>query len=305
MKNIFVYSFYRFKTINNTGQVKIILNNFLKDKQIRGTILVANEGINGTISGSKKDLNALIKLLKFIIKIRILEIKINKTSFIPFNRMKVRIKNEIVSLGQGPIDVKKHRGKLVNPENWNSIIRDKNTKVIDVRNEFEIGIGNFDGSINPKTKSFREFPNSIKKMKIQKNSKIAMYCTGGIRCEKASAYLRLAGYKNIFQLNGGIIKYLEYIHDNETKKSLWNGECFVFDERVTINKNLRKGKYLQCYGCRRPITKKDTLSSEYKKGVYCPYCFNERSTEQKNRSLSRQKQIDINAEHMRFLSKKI
>ena len=142
-------------------------------------------------------------------------------------------------------------------------------------------------------------------MKIQKNSNIAMYCTGGIRCEKASAYLRSEGYKKIFQLNGGIIKYLEYINDNKVKKSLWNGECFVFDGRVTINKSLRKGKYLQCYGCRRPITKKDTLSSEYKKGVCCPYCFNERSAEQKKRSLSRQKQIDINAEHMRFLLSKI
>ena len=190
MNNLFVYSFYTFKIINNIGHVKTIFDNFLKEKYIKGTILVANEGINGTISGSKKDLDEFIDLLKYSIKLKTLAIKANKTNIHPFNRMKVRIKNEIVSLGQGSIDVCKYRGNLVNPETWSSLISDNNTKVIDVRNEFEISIGKFAGSINPETKSFRQFPNAIKKLNINKNDTIAMYCTGGIRCEKASAYLR-------------------------------------------------------------------------------------------------------------------
>ena len=259
MNNLFVYSFYTFKIINNIGHVKTIFDNFLREKYIKGTILVANEGINGTISGSKKDLDEFIELLKDSIKLKTLAVKVNKTNIHPFNRMKVRIKHEIVSLGQGSIDVCKYRGKLVNPETWNSLISDKNTKVIDVRNEFEISIGKFAGSINPETKSFRHFPSAIKKLNINKNDTIAMYCTGGIRCEKASAYLKLKGYKNVYQLEGGILNYLEY--KQKKKGSLWKGECFVFDKRVTINKHLARGKYKQCYGCRSTITKKDLYDS--------------------------------------------
>ena len=291
MNNLFVYSFFTFKIINNIGHLKTIFDNFLKEKYIKGTILVANEGINGTISGSKKDLDEFIELLKYSIKLKTLAIKTNKTNIHPFNRMKVRIKNEIVSLGQGSIDVCKYRGKLVNPETWNSLISEKNTKVIDVRNEFEISIGKFAGSINPETKSFRHFPNAIKKLNINKNDTIAMYCTGGIRCEKASAYLKLKGYKNVYQLEGGILNYLEY--KQKKKESLWKGECFVFDKRVTINKHLARGKYKQCYGCRSPITKKDLESQHYLKGVHCPKCVHLRSDEQKKNSLMRQKQIDI------------
>lgn len=293
MHNLFVYSFYKFKNIKNITHLKNTLDNFLKEKEIKGTVLVAKEGINGTISGLKKDLDECIKLLKVYLKIRNLEIKINKTKFFPFNRMKVRLKNEIVSLGQGDINVNKYRAKLIDPKTWNSLISDEKIKVIDVRNEFEIAIGNFTGSINPKTKSFRCFPSAIKKLNINKNDKIAMYCTGGIRCEKASAYLKLKGFKNVYQLNGGIINYLDYFKDKRLE-TLWNGECFVFDQRVTIKKDLEKGSFFQCYGCRRPITKKDIESNKYKKGVHCPYCFNKRTKKQKKGSEDRQKQIDNN-----------
>ena len=288
----FVYTFYRFKKLKNIERYKTIFDNFLLKRKIKGTILIANEGINGSLSGSKKNLDEFLKFMKSNLNIRQLDLKINQTNFFPFNRMKVRLKNEIVSLGQGEINVNKLRGKLIEPENWDNLLSDKNAKIIDVRNEFEIEIGNFLGSINPKTKSFREFPKVFKEMEIKKDDKIAMYCTGGIRCEKASAYLKQKGYKNIFQLKGGIINYLKLKKENN-EKSKWIGECFVFDDRVTVNKNLLKGKYIQCYGCRRPLTLKDVKSAKYRKGVHCPFCINERTEKQLRSSETRQSQIDI------------
>ena len=287
-----IYSFYRFFNHKKKRETKKKLDLFISDKLIRGTVLLADEGINGTISGEKKDLDKIISFIRKILKIRKLNIKINQNSFLPFNRIKIRLKKEIVSLGEGPIDVCKNGAELINPSDWNKVIKDKSTKVIDVRNQFEIEIGKFQNAFNPKTKSFRDFPNRIKEMQLSKDTKIAMYCTGGIRCEKASAYLKINGYKNIVQLNGGIINYLNY-QKEKGDANLWKGECFVFDERVTINKNLIKGRYIQCYGCRRPITSEDTKSINYIKGVSCPYCINERTSKQKNKSRSRQKQLDI------------
>ncbi len=276
-------------------QSKKKLDFFLSNTFIKGTILLANEGINGTIAGSKKELDDTISFIRKMLRIRNLNIKINHNSYIPFNRIKVRIKKEIVSLGKGHVNVNRNSAQLINPEDWNNVITDKDTTVIDVRNQFEIDIGKFKNANNPETNSFREFPKKLEKMKLRKDKKIAMYCTGGIRCEKASAYMKTLGYKDIVQLNGGIINYLRYKNDKNSI-NFWNGECFVFDDRVTINKKLIKGKYLQCYGCRRPITKNDTLSPEYKKGVSCSHCFNERTDSQKKRSLSRQKQIDLEKE---------
>ena len=292
MANLFVYTFYRFKDINNIDLYKNIFDNYLLNKDIKGTILIANEGINGSLSGPKKSLDEFIILIKSYLNIRKLNLKINHTQFHPFNKMKVRLKKEIVSLGQGHIDVNKLRGKLIEPEEWDDIISNQHTKIIDVRNKFEIDIGKFARSINPKTNKFREFPSKFKKMKIKKEDKIALYCTGGIRCEKVSALLKKEGYKNIFQLKGGIINYLKF-KNKKTEESKWMGECFVFDDRVSINKKLSKGKYLQCYGCRRPITKNDTKSIYYRKGVSCPYCINERTIEQFKRSQTRQDQIDL------------
>ena len=289
-KSFFVYTFYRFKKINNKKEIKKSLDNLLSDKLVRGIILLADEGINGSISANEKDLIAIIRTIKRLINIKKLEIKINKTDFLPFNKMKVRIKKEIVTLGRENIIVNSQSQNFISPSKWDKILKDKNTKIIDVRNNFEIEIGTFAKSINPKTKSFREFPEMLKRLKIDKNAKIAIFCTGGIRCEKASAFLKKDGYKNVVQLDGGIINYLNYKKKSKTK-SMWKGECFVFDNRVTINKKLLSGKYLQCHGCRRPITNKHTNSKYYRKGISCPYCFNKRSIEQKKGSQIRHEQI--------------
>lgn len=291
-KSYKIISFYRFTEIKNKKLLKNKLEKFLENLLIKGTILLSNEGINGSLSGSSIDLDKILLFIKKNLKIKKIGLKTNKTNFLPFNRLKVRLKKEIVSLGQGKINVNKFRGKIVSPKKWDKLISKEATKVIDVRNIYEIEIGKFKKAINPNTENFRQFPNAIKKLDINTEDNIAMYCTGGIRCDKASAFLKKKGFKNIFQLEGGIINYLSYAKDNKVKSN-WAGECFVFDERVTINKKLIKGEYLQCYGCRRPITKKDTLSVKYKKGVCCPYCFNERSEAQKQSSLSRQKQIDF------------
>ena len=286
----FIYTFYRFIKIHRKEKIKLLLDNFLLNKLSRGTILLADEGINGSVSASESDLKEIINYIKKILNIRKLDIKVNKTDFLPFNKMKIRIKKEIVSLGKGNLNVQSKNGKFIPPSDWDQIVADKSTKTIDVRNSFEIEIGTFKGSIDPKTKSFRDFPKKLKKLKLDKNKRIAIFCTGGIRCEKASAFLKKDGYKNVVQLEGGIINYLNY-KKRKKLKSMWNGECFVFDNRVTINKQLLKGDYLQCHGCRRPITHEDTKSKFYKKGVSCPYCFNERTINQKKRSQTRHEQI--------------
>ena len=299
MSKILVYTFYRFLKINDKKKLKKIIDAFLSRRFIRGTILLADEGLNASISSDKESLDELVLFIKKVINIRKLEIKINDSENIPFNRMKVRLKKEIVTLGKGDFNIEKLHGEKIHPKNWDNVIKNKNTILIDVRNKFEIKIGKFKKAINPNTESFRDFPKFVDKLKVKKNTKIAMYCTGGIRCEKANAYLKTKGYKNILQLKGGIIEYLKYNSDNK-KSSLWNGECFVFDNRVAINKNLTKGKYIQCFGCRRPITKKDTLSVKYIKGVSCAYCYDKRSVVQKNRSRVRQSQIEEAKKNNRY-----
>tara|TARA_Y200000002_G_C22680571_1_gene663895 strand:+ start:1499 stop:2410 length:912 start_codon:yes stop_codon:yes gene_type:complete len=290
-KNMFVYSFYRFVEIKNRNIIKLQFLNFLKKTTIKGTILIANEGINASLSGNESELNHLITLVKKILNIRKLQIKVNKTNSHSFNKLKVRIKNEIVSLGVGLLEINKLTGKYISPKKWDKFISQKNVKLIDTRNIYEIDIGKFKNSINPKTKNFREFPKKFKELNLPKSQEIAMYCTGGIRCEKASSYLKKKGYKNIHQLDGGIINYLDF-KNNSGKSLQWTGECFVFDNRVTVDQDLNKGRYEQCYGCRHPITKNDMESKNYKKGVYCPLCINERTAEQKKSSEDRQKQIN-------------
>ena len=293
-KYFFIYSFYRFVRVKNKKFVKNKLDIYLKNKIIRGTILLANEGVNGTISGTEIDLNKTIKILKKLLNIRKLEIKVNKNEFLPFNKMKIRLKKEIVSLGKEHIE-KKSTGKYIEPKDWDEFIDKKDTKLIDTRNIFEIDIGKFKGAINPKTKNFREFPKRFEKLKLDKNDNIAMYCTGGIRCEKASSHLIQIGYKNVSQLRGGIISYLEYQKNlKKKKKMLWKGDCFVFDNRVTINRDLSIGKYMQCHGCRHPITIEDTKLTSYKKGVSCRYCFNKRTADKLKASISRQNQVELN-----------
>tara|TARA_B100001093_G_C26850151_1_gene1024758 strand:- start:1831 stop:2745 length:915 start_codon:yes stop_codon:yes gene_type:complete len=289
-----VYTFYRFLKIRNKKYIKKKFDTYLSNITLKGTILIANEGINVSIAGEKEEVFNFIKQIKKELKIRKIQTKINYTNFIPFNRMKVRIKKEIVSLGMGDLDTSKYTGKNIHPSEWNKIISKKKVKLIDTRNIYEINIGKFINSINPNTNNFREFPKKLLKMNLNKEDAVAMYCTGGIRCEKASAYLKLNGFKNVMQLEGGIINYLDYMNKKKDKsKSKWQGECFVFDNRVTINKKLSKGKFVQCFGCRNPITMKDTKLKSYVKGVSCKYCYNKRSKLQKRKSISRQLQIEL------------
>ncbi len=290
-ERLYVYTFYRFIKLKNTQKIKNKLDTFFLKTKLRGTILLSTEGINASISGSRKEIKDCMKLVRKILKIRKLGIKINSVQYNPFNKLKVRQKKEIVSLGKGYFDVNKNTGIFISPSEWDELIISNDLKLIDTRNIYEIEIGKFKNAINPMTHNFREFPSKFKSLKIHKNHKIAMYCTGGIRCEKASAYLKTKGYKHIFQLDGGIINYIKH-HERKKRNELWNGECFVFDNRVTINSNLEKGKYVQCYGCRRPLSKKDLRSKFYIKGVSCGFCYHERTEQQKRSSMTRQIQIE-------------
>lgn len=289
--NIYIYTFYRFKNLIEIKSIKIKLDKYLKNRLILGTVLLANEGVNGTISGTKKDLNEFIHFIKQNLKIRKLSIKISQNKFIPFYRLKIRLKKEIVTMGDKTIKPEKITGKHIDPKNWDKIIDDKNYMIIDTRNNYEVSIGSFKNAINPKTKSFREFPKFIEKLNIKKNQPIAMFCTGGIRCEKASSYLLKNGFKDVSQLDGGILNYLEV--KKKDKSISWQGECFVFDNRVAVNNKLDKGSYEQCYGCRQPITKQDLKLKSYKKGATCKYCINLKSKTKIQSSSTRQYQIDI------------
>ena len=290
--NIAIYSFYRFVDINNVNFVKNVLKKKLDKEIIRGTILISKEGINGSISGFERDSLQSIKTIKKVLNIRKLSLKINYNKFVPFYRLKIKIKKEIVSLGRGNVSMNLITGKFIDPKDWHGVLNDSNIKIIDTRNQYEIGIGKFKNSININMKSFRDFPKQINKTKLKKTDTIAMYCTGGIRCEKASSYLINEGFKNILQLNGGILNYLDFIKKTKSE-SLWKGECFVFDNRVAVNHNLEIGSFDQCHGCRHPITNEHKKSKYFIKGVCCPKCYDQRSEKQLNKSTTRQEQINI------------
>ena len=290
-ENIYIYTFYRFKDLRNIQSLKKYLEKLSRDRIVLGTILLAKEGINGTISGSKKDLDLFILKIKKLLRIRNISLKISKNQFIPFYRLKIRLKKEIVTIGDSSIKPDKISGKHISPEKWDKIISNKKYLVIDTRNNYEISIGTFKNARNPNTKSFRDFPKYIEKSNFSKDQPIAMFCTGGIRCEKASSYLLKNGFKDVCQLDGGILNYLEYKKNKNIK--YWKGECFVFDNRVSVSLNLKKGSYKQCYGCRHPITIKDTKLKSYTKGASCKYCLKEKTNKKISSSLVRQKQIDL------------
>ena len=284
---------YCFNIINNPEKRKQSLLRFCKDNKILGTILLAKEGINGTISGSNENIDKIVQYLRNWKEIDNIEVKYSYSSQNGFYRMKVKVKKEIVTMGKPSINPSVTKGTYIEPENWNKLISDENVVVVDTRNTYETGVGKFSGAIDPKTKNFREFPHWADQFatnKLNKNKKIAMYCTGGIRCEKASSYLKEKGFKNVFHLKGGILKYLETIPINESR---WEGECFVFDQRVTVNHNLEKGDFSQCYGCKMPLSKKEVEDKKYIKGVTCKYCFDSLSKDQKKRFSQRQKQIEL------------
>ena len=290
-----VAALYKFSQIDNPLEVQIYLKKILKNLSIYGTILVGNEGINGTIaSRDKKNLNKALMYLKNLKGFKDLDIKFSNSKKKPFIRLKIKLKQEIVTIGDKSIDPTKNVGEYVNPEDWNSLLEEENILLIDNRNDYEYSIGSFKDSINPKTQKFRDFPEWLKGQNFtqeDKNSKkVAMFCTGGIRCEKASSLMKNEGFKKVYHLKGGILKYFESV---SKENSLWDGECFVFDDRVSVKHDLSVGDYDMCHGCRMPITETDKISQKYIQGVSCPNCFDQTTEEQKSRYMSRQKQIDL------------
>ncbi len=289
-KQFTIITFYQFRKNFDKKKLNLELNNFCKFNKIKGTILIAEEGINGTLAGFEESINSVIKILKFY-NFQNLNIKFSYSKIMPFQKLKIKQKKEIVTLRTKYSNPEKRTGDRINFKKWNEVIKDKSNFILDVRNDFEVQIGSFKGAVNPKTKNFTEFKAYVKNnLSSFKNKKIAMFCTGGIRCEKASSYLIAKGFKNVCQLDGGILKYLEKTPE---KKSLWNGECFVFDGRVSVKNQLKEGTYKLCHGCREPISLKDMKSKNYILGISCPKCFKTITAEKKKRLIERNKQISL------------
>jgi UPF0176 protein len=291
MPNCVVATFYKFVTLHDYQAIQQPILKVCEDNGIKGTLLLASEGINGTVVGTDKAIRNLLAYLHSMAEFCDLTHKESAAEEMPFLRMKVRLKKEIVTMGVPGTDPQKIVGSYVKPEDWNDLINDPDVVLVDTRNDYEVEIGTFKGAIDPKTTNFRDFPDWVKRNhNLLNKPKVAMFCTGGIRCEKSTAYMKEQGYEDVYHLEGGILKYLEQI---PKEQSMWEGECFVFDNRVSIIHGLEGGSYDQCYGCRWPITEEDKTSSKYIKGVCCPRCFDNTDEEKKSRSAERQKQIDL------------
>ncbi len=290
-KSFVIVAMYKFVRLEDYETLQPELLSFCQEREIYGTLLLAEEGINGTLVGTRSAIDALLKHLKSDPRLADLEYKESFSDEIPFHRTKVKLKKEIVTMGQPEIKPSDRSGIRVEPQQWNEIISDPDILLIDTRNEYEYNIGTFKNAVSPNTTNFREFPDYVKKqLDPAKTKKVAMFCTGGIRCEKASAYMLEQGFEEVYQLNGGILKYLEEVGSNE---SLWQGECFVFDSRVSVDHQLAEGSYEQCFACRRPITDEDMKSRDYVQGVSCPYCINETTEEQRAGFDERQRQVTL------------
>ena len=282
-----VFGFYKFIKIKSLKKNKNFLQKFLTSNNIRGTIIIAKEGLNGTVSGSVKDIDKTTKKLKFLFSFKQFDSSNeSKSKFQPFHRFKIKIKKEIVPMNLTIKSKERNIKTHLEPKEWNKLIKNKSTYIIDARKPFEYKVGTFKKSVNPDVTNFRDFPKYLNKLK--KNRTVAMFCTGGIRCEKTSVYLKNKGFKNIYQLNGGILNYLKKI---KKKESLWKGECFVFDNRISLKHGLKLGSYSMCSGCRMPISSKDKRSNKYEEGVSCPNCHDKLTETQKSRFRMRQSQI--------------
>ena len=282
-----VFGFYKFVKVQSLKKNKIFLQKFLISNYIRGTIIIAKEGLNGTISGTVKDIDKTSKKLKSLFLFKKFDnSNESKSEFQPFHKPKVKIKKEIIPMNLTINPKERNIETHLEPKEWNKLIKNKDTYIIDTRKPFEYKVGTFKRSVNPNVNNFRDFPKYLNKLK--KNKPVAMFCTGGIRCEKTSVYLRKKGFKNIYQLNGGILNYLNKINKNE---SLWRGECFVFDNRISLKHKLKVGSYSICGGCRMPISPKDKRSNKYEEGVSCTNCYDKLTETQKSRFRMRQSQI--------------
>lgn len=286
-----VCALYRFVRIEDPQTLQAELLKLLTDQAIRGTVLVATEGINGTVAGARKAIDALQDWLRKDERFNDIVFKESESDTIPFLRTRVKLKKEIVTMGVGGIDPNQLVGSYVKPEDWNELISDPEVITIDTRNQYEVDIGTFKNAVNPHTESFREFPDYVSRhLDPVKHKKVAMFCTGGIRCEKSTAYLKSKGYHEVYHLEGGILNYLEKIDEDH---SLWQGECFVFDERVTVDHDLQPGSFDQCHACRMPISAEDMQSPDYQPGVSCPHCIDTKTEEDRERFRQRELQMRL------------
>lgn len=286
-----VAALYRFVRLEDYENLRNPLLEFCEARGIRGTLLLANEGINGTIAGTAQAISEVLAYLRRDDRLADLECKFSYNEDRPFLRMKVKLKKEIVTMGRPGIDPNQCVGRYASPEQWNKLVDDPECLVIDTRNDYEVEIGTFRGAINPNTSSFREFPEWVEKnLDPSKHKKVAMFCTGGIRCEKSTSLLVSMGFEDVWHLQGGILNYLEKTPIEQTR---WDGECFVFDSRVSVDHQLEKGSYDQCYACRFPIDDEQKASDLYVPGVSCPRCHDAHTEDQKQRFTERQKQISL------------
>jgi UPF0176 protein len=288
---LFVAAIYKFVKLADCAALRESLLAQCDALGISGTLLLAEEGINGTIAGTRSGIDAILAYLRSDPRLADLEHKESSADHPPFYRMKVKLKKEIVTMGVPGIDPTERVGQYVKPEDWNALISDPDVLLIDTRNDYEVEVGTFKGAVDPRITTFREFPDYVKKnLNPNKKPRVAMFCTGGIRCEKASAYMLQQGFPEVYHLQGGILKYLENV---PTEESLWQGECFVFDQRVAVGQGLAQGHYELCYGCSRPITAEEKASPKYQAGVSCPNCFDSLTPEKRSAALERQKQVEL------------
>jgi len=286
-----VCALYKFVILEDFEAIRPPLLSIMLEHEVRGTLLLAREGINGTISGSRDSIDTVLKWLKKDDRFSNIVTKESFDSEIPFNRTKVKLKKEIVTMGVENIDPKKIVGTYVKPKDWNKLISDPNVVLVDTRNDYEVQIGTFQNALNPETETFREFPDYVEKnLDSNKHKKVAMFCTGGIRCEKSTAFLKDKGFEEVYHLEGGILKYLEEVPEEET---MWKGECFVFDNRVAVNHKLEKGQYDQCNACRMPVTETEKQSKHFIEGVSCPHCYEKKTDAQKARFAERERQVKL------------
>jgi UPF0176 protein len=296
-----VAALYRFTRFEDCANLRAPLEQLCREQGVRGTLLLAAEGINGTIAGPHDAIARVLAHIRALPDCADLDVKLSSAAVMPFHRMKVRLKREIVTMGLPDIDPRASAGTYVQPQDWNALISDPDTIVIDTRNDYEVAVGTFEGAIDPKTPSFRDFPQWFRSERDRllgsgKAPKVAMFCTGGIRCEKSTAFLKQEGVEEVYHLKGGILKYLETVPEEE---SLWRGECFVFDQRVTIGHGLVEGSHTLCHACRRPISAADCDSPLYEMGVSCPACHAERTEEQRASYRERHRQETLAAEQGR------
>jgi UPF0176 protein len=289
MNSLVVAAVYKFVKLSDCAALREPLLARCDALGITGTLLLAEEGINGTIAGTRSGIDQILAYLRCDPRLADLEHKESAADQPPFYRMKVKLKKEIVTMGVPGIDPTELAGQYVKPEDWNALINDPDVLLIDTRNDYEVDVGTFKGALDPRITTFREFPEYVKNnIDPQQKPRVAMFCTGGIRCEKASAYMLQQGFSEVYHLQGGILKYLENV---PAEQSLWQGECFVFDQRVAVGQGLEPGHYELCFGCSRPITAEEKSSPKYQAGISCPHCYDTLTPEKRAAAMERQKQV--------------